>query len=367
MGDNDMIRRGDALALPPYDGDGDPAGQWDHHIFVRRDAIAALPAVSAPAEDAIAKGETPGEMLDRLGMDGVKWAAEFRTTALRLGYSDMDEGWLIGWFCNAIMAGYDRAPVSAPVAVRVDVPPHIWVGVSERGDLAINHRGEKLNGYSDHALYTLAAIDVPDVAELVDCPILPRETEEDYERRLSRMKPAPASTALRITGPNSDGEYWLHINVGGRSGGINLGAEHGPICKRLLDAASELPAVSAPVVVRVKPLEWEEEPDRDPNYPKWTADTGMGKHYFVFKAWWGSQQKWGFAGVDGFYHTKDEAKAAAQSDYAARIMAAIDAPDVAELVEALSELRAMLIDHGFSDEGQLVGKVDAALARIGGQ
>jgi hypothetical protein len=99
-----------------------------------------------------------------------------------------------------------------------------------------------------------------------------------------------------------------------------------------------LPAVAPGV--RVKPLEWEEEPDRDPNYPKWTADTGMGKHYFVFKAWWGSQQKWGFAGVDGFYHTKDEAKAAAQADYEARILAALDtpAPAMGELVEALRPL-----------------------------
>jgi hypothetical protein len=47
----------------------------------------------------------------------------------------------------------------------------------------------------------------------------------------------PAS--LRITGPNNDGEYWLHIKAGGKSGGINLGAEHGPISKRILDAASE--------------------------------------------------------------------------------------------------------------------------------
>lgn len=53
--------------------------------------------------------ETPAQFLERLGMDGAKWAAEFRKTAIRLGYSDMDEGWLIGWFCNAIMAGYDRA------------------------------------------------------------------------------------------------------------------------------------------------------------------------------------------------------------------------------------------------------------------
>ena len=47
----------------------------------------------------------------------------------------------------------------------------------------------------------------------------------------------PAS--LRITGPNNDGEYWLHIKAGGKSGGINLGTEHGPISKRILDAASE--------------------------------------------------------------------------------------------------------------------------------
>ncbi|WWT39624.1 hypothetical protein [Microcystis phage Mel-JY03] len=80
----------------------------------------AQPAVNAPAEDAKAKGETDGETLERLGMDGAKWAAEFRTTALRLGYSDMDEGWLIGWFCNAIMAGYDRAPTDA---AHVNEPP----------------------------------------------------------------------------------------------------------------------------------------------------------------------------------------------------------------------------------------------------
>ncbi len=92
--------------------------EWDESELVRALIAALAPAsggVEAPAEDAAAKGETAGEMLDRLGMDGAKWAAEFRTTALRLGYSDMDEGWLIGWFCNAIMAGYDRAPTAAPV------------------------------------------------------------------------------------------------------------------------------------------------------------------------------------------------------------------------------------------------------------
>ena len=53
--------------------------------------------------------ETTADFLDRLGMDGVKWAHEFKLTAEKLGHTDMDEGWLIGWFCNAIMAGYDEA------------------------------------------------------------------------------------------------------------------------------------------------------------------------------------------------------------------------------------------------------------------
>jgi len=50
MSVDDLIQRGDVLALPPYDGDGDPAGQWDHHIFVRLDAIAALPAAQPAPE-----------------------------------------------------------------------------------------------------------------------------------------------------------------------------------------------------------------------------------------------------------------------------------------------------------------------------
>lgn len=32
----------EAAKLPPYDSDGDPAGSFDHHVFVKRDAIRAL-------------------------------------------------------------------------------------------------------------------------------------------------------------------------------------------------------------------------------------------------------------------------------------------------------------------------------------
>lgn len=42
------------------------------------------------------------ELLSALDDDASKWAAAFRQIALKLGYSDMDEGWLIGWFANAI-------------------------------------------------------------------------------------------------------------------------------------------------------------------------------------------------------------------------------------------------------------------------
>ncbi len=52
---------------------------------------------------------TSNQLHDKLHntIDASVWAAEFRQIALGLGYSDMDEGWLIGWFANAIMTGWD--------------------------------------------------------------------------------------------------------------------------------------------------------------------------------------------------------------------------------------------------------------------
>jgi hypothetical protein len=43
---------------------------------------------------------------------------------------------------------------------------------------------------------------------------------------------------LRITGKNSDGEYWLHINGSEQSAGFNLGDPSGMIASALLMAAS---------------------------------------------------------------------------------------------------------------------------------
>ena len=48
------------------------------------------------------------ELHSACGVDAAKWAAAFRQYAVKLGYSDMDEGWLIGWFANPIMAMHDQ-------------------------------------------------------------------------------------------------------------------------------------------------------------------------------------------------------------------------------------------------------------------
>ncbi len=48
------------------------------------------------------------EIIKECGDDASKWAKRFRETAIKLGYSDMDEGWLIGWFANAIEAAHDK-------------------------------------------------------------------------------------------------------------------------------------------------------------------------------------------------------------------------------------------------------------------
>jgi hypothetical protein len=45
--------------------------------------------------------------------DARDWAAAFRETAVRLGYSDMDEGWLVTWFSGALMRGYDEGRARA--------------------------------------------------------------------------------------------------------------------------------------------------------------------------------------------------------------------------------------------------------------
>lgn len=47
-----------------------------------------------------------GDFLRAVGMDGKKWAEAFMQLH---GDKIPDEGNMLGWFCNSIMAGYDQA------------------------------------------------------------------------------------------------------------------------------------------------------------------------------------------------------------------------------------------------------------------
>lgn len=57
------------------------------------------------------------DLLNACRDDAAKWAAAFRQTAVKLGYSDMDEGWLIGWFANAIEHSHDVRHGTGPVVL----------------------------------------------------------------------------------------------------------------------------------------------------------------------------------------------------------------------------------------------------------
>jgi hypothetical protein len=48
-------------------------------------------------------------------MDAAVWASEFMK--IHAGMTDLDEGAMIGWFANAIMAGYDAAQARAASAI----------------------------------------------------------------------------------------------------------------------------------------------------------------------------------------------------------------------------------------------------------
>lgn len=59
-------------------------------------------------------------LLNALGDDAMAWAVAFNQHAVKLGYSSMDEGWLVGWFANAIVHSADvrhwrSQPSTSPV------------------------------------------------------------------------------------------------------------------------------------------------------------------------------------------------------------------------------------------------------------
>jgi len=92
-------------------------------------------ALAAPPDDPEAHPREDDDILRECGMDGHKWAkafmrqfAEKRITNTVVGTPDsgtVDEGDMIAWFCNAIMAGYDEAQRRAGEARTPPDPPHV--------------------------------------------------------------------------------------------------------------------------------------------------------------------------------------------------------------------------------------------------
>lgn len=56
-------------------------------------------------------------LLDYCGDSGMRWAEAFCHTAKKLGYSDMDEDWVFGWFANAIEHSTDVRNGIAPIVM----------------------------------------------------------------------------------------------------------------------------------------------------------------------------------------------------------------------------------------------------------
>lgn len=58
------------------------------------------------------------ELIAACGDDGAAWAAAFVQTAENLGIRGIDEGWMIGWFANAIETAWNKRVARAEPETR---------------------------------------------------------------------------------------------------------------------------------------------------------------------------------------------------------------------------------------------------------
>jgi hypothetical protein len=84
-------------------------------------AMTALPTPPrAPAAETAEQSDA--DVIRLCGDDAAAWAAEFCKTAKKLGYGDIDEGWMIGWFANAIETAHDKRVARAVPAAETAEP-----------------------------------------------------------------------------------------------------------------------------------------------------------------------------------------------------------------------------------------------------
>lgn len=147
--------------------------------------------------------ETPADLLKRLGDDGAKWAAEFRKTAPALGYSDMDEGWLIGWFANAIECSGDVRRWRAEKAAPLDALERNVVEAAEKWADYLHATYGRQTDYTPTATALGAAVDALRAARAPRDPVAElREAAEPFlgpsgDRDSDRLRAAIAAIAGR--------------------------------------------------------------------------------------------------------------------------------------------------------------------------
>jgi uncharacterized coiled-coil protein SlyX len=118
-------------------------------------------------------------------------------------------------------------------------------------------------------------------------------------------------------------------------------------------------------LVKVKPLVWVDNPDLGGGGFLGGSDANIGPLYHAMQDGWSLHRGMFWRKAESL----DAAKAAAQADYAARILAALDvqpAPEVAALVEALRRARDW-IHAGGDRPGPILRQIDAALAAMEGR
>jgi hypothetical protein len=165
--------------------------------------------------------ESAGDMLERLGCDAVLWAAEFRRIALKLGYSDMDEGWLICWFANAI----EQSAHSHPDVVRSRLAAtrlHAGAGGGDALRTLVSRVrtlvGIPMNEKRRVDLCILTISDVLDPAERELATLSPGPQADEVTEATHRHKKSGTEYVLEGIGNMQTGE-WRERRLSGRDRG----------------------------------------------------------------------------------------------------------------------------------------------------
>jgi hypothetical protein len=160
---------------------------------------------------------TAHEMLQEVGDDAQKWAAAFCQTAEKLGHHGIDEGWMIGWFANAIEQSTTvraaRTPAPEGEAVAWLYTEHKWKD-GPRHRLSMKRQpvsDEDANEYeiTETPLYASPVVPVSrkEIARIIGCAITAYEDDPSPDCKTAKTNAcaAAADTILAALGTKDQG------------------------------------------------------------------------------------------------------------------------------------------------------------------